>query len=384
MKSKYDICFVGLKCYDLLSNAPVPRYLGGIEKQLVALARTLIKEQFKVAFITYDHGQPTRTIHGGIPVYKSFSPDEGMPGLRFIHPRMTKLWSAMRKADASIYVQMGAGSETGSVAIGSSWFLHGKRSFVFCTASDSDCDKQLPVLDALRERVLYRYGLRHAYRVITQTQSQRIMLSDSFGIASAVIPMPFSDEDAMPMPAVSGGLAQVNENSVLWVGRICKEKRFEWLLDLAERCPEMIFNVVGTANQESKYTKQMQERASRIKNVCLHGRISEERLQALYLESKILCCTSLLEGFPTTFLEAWSMGIPIVTSFDPDGVIAAEGLGSVKYTLDGLEESLHGLIESPDEWEKASKSARQYYLDHHSAEAAGKNFGLIFSEVLGA
>ena len=37
----------------------------------------------------------------------------------------------------------------------------------------------------------------------------------------------------------------------------------------------------------------------------------------------MLLSTSDFEGFPNTFLEAWSVGLPIVSTFDPDTVFAA-------------------------------------------------------------
>ena len=58
--TSHDICFIGLKCYDLLNGAAVPRFLGGIEKQLVTMAKGLAEKGYRVAFITYDHRQPEK------------------------------------------------------------------------------------------------------------------------------------------------------------------------------------------------------------------------------------------------------------------------------------------------------------------------------------
>ena len=46
--------------------------------------------------------------------------------------------------------------------------------------------------------------------------------------------------------------------------------------------------------------------------------------------------TSAAEGFPMTLLEAWSQGIPTVTTLDPGGTIARHGLGEVTPEIDGL------------------------------------------------
>lgn len=64
----------------------------------------------------------------------------------------------------------------------------------------------------------------------------------------------------------------------------------------------------------------MLARARSLSNVRLHGRIAERAaLAELYRGAALLCCTSSLEGFPNTFLEAWSHGLPVVTTSTPTG-----------------------------------------------------------------
>ena len=65
-------------------------------------------------------------------------------------------------------------------------------------------------------------------------------------------------------------------------------------------------------------------------NVTLHGRVERERMPSLYQDALCLCCTSVLEGFPNTFLEAWSVGLPVVSSFDPDHLIAERGSAALR------------------------------------------------------
>ena len=185
MACLFDVCFVGLKCYDLLVGNDPPRYLGGIEKQLVSLAQGLAQQGLRVAFITYDHGQETVSEKNGLTLFKSFSPDTGIPVLRFVHPRMTKLWSAMRQANAAVYLQMGAGSETGVVALGCYWQ---KRRFVYLVASDADCEQGYPLLRTKREQILYKSGLKAADQIVAQTVKQQHLLNDNFGLKAKVLP----------------------------------------------------------------------------------------------------------------------------------------------------------------------------------------------------
>src|SRR5687767_1384993 len=132
------VCIVGLKCYDQVAGNAVPRYLGGIETQLTVLARGLASEGCEVSLVTYDQGQPDSEIIKGVRVLKSYPPEGGIRMLRLLHPRSTRLWRAMRRADADVYLQMGAGVETGQVALGCRLVGGQRRKFVYCLASDLD------------------------------------------------------------------------------------------------------------------------------------------------------------------------------------------------------------------------------------------------------
>ena len=228
MTNHPKICIVGLKCYDLLSGAKTPRYIGGIENQLVNLARGLIDRGLPVSFITFDHGQPDGIEHDGIRIHKAFASDAGIRIIRFVHPRWTALCSALARADADIYYQMGAGCETGQVAM---WCRKEQKHFVFATASDSNCVPDLPSLKSHREKYLYRYGLKNALTVISQTHKQRRLLETHYGVPSEIIRI-FTGQSHSKGAAL-GQSAPKERQRILWIGRICPEKRPHLLLDIS-------------------------------------------------------------------------------------------------------------------------------------------------------
>jgi glycosyltransferase involved in cell wall biosynthesis len=364
---RHDICIVGLKCYDLLTGASVPRYLGGIEKLLVTMARGLSRTGLDTAFITYDHGQSDAETVDGITVYKAFSDEAGLPGLRFFHPRMTGLWRAMRRADAAIYIQMGAGSEAGRVALGAHHFCGSRKAFAFALASDKDTDREAIESLPSRERLLYRYGLRSADLLISQTQAQQEALLRSFGHESIVLPMPIESPEGVD--AAAKAVIEVDSHHVLWVGRIIETKRLELLFKVARRCPDVKFDVVGTPNRESVYYKALVREAQEIENVTLHGRVAEGVLPQLYRESTLLLCTSILEGFPTTFLEAWSYATPVITTFDPDGVVAENKLGVVVETEDEIVGEIRRFTSEKALRQQYCSRVRRYFEEHYTPQA---------------
>jgi glycosyltransferase involved in cell wall biosynthesis len=372
-KRALKVCIIGLKCYDHISEKPVPQYLGGIETQLPILAKGLRREGCQVSLITFDHGQADGPTFDGVRVFKSYSPSGGVRGVRSF-ARAMKLWRTMRAVDADIYLQMGAGSETGLTALGCG-FTPRRAQFVFCLASDADCQG---TLDGARlESAVYRYGIRRAGLVVSQTQTQQQNLEKALGLKSKVIPMAV----VPPAGAIPGNDARLN--SVLWLGRLMPDKRFEWLLEAARRCPELQFHVAGTPNQPSGYAAELLSAAASIPNVHAHGRLSRPDLNNLFHVCGLLCCTSRLEGFPTTFLEAWSCGMPVVTTFDPDGIVQRNGLGRVATTLEEVVAHLKSLPRS-NEYSVTSGAVKKYYSENHAVASIASRFRQAFEELVAA
>ena len=373
MKKPLKVCIVGLKCYDLLAGAKVPRFIGGIETQLVLLAKGLVNEGCDVSLITYDHGQPDEETLEGVRIVKAYDPERGIRGVRWPH-RARRLWSAMNRADAEIYLQMGAGVETGLVGYACRKRNRRARRFVFCFASDANYGRHIH--DGLfgGQGKLYCYGLRRACLIVAQTERQRRGLQEALNLQSRVIQM------AADCPA-NCGLNRSNKGArhrIIWVGRVSREKRLEWLLEIAHRCPELKFQIVGTANGTSEYATRLVEQARRIQNVEVIGRLAPQDMHSVYENADILCNTSLYEGFPTTFLEAWSYGLPVVTTFNCDNLVQEHGIGRVASNVDGIVSALRELRDNPEAYQHISRRARAYYDKNHSVSVVSRRFRETF------
>ena len=365
------VCIIGLKCHDHLVGAEVPRYLGGIETQLATLAKGLVSHGCEVTVITYDHGQSDNELVEGVRLLTSHAPDAGVRLLRNIHPRATGILKSMKRARADIYLQMGAGIETGQTALGCRLL---NRPFVFCLASDADVGGHLTAGPLGLEGMAYRFGLRHASPIIAQTETQRQRLRTATGRESIVIPMAVRPPAGQP---VADAIPHV-----LWVGRITPTKRLDWLIESARRCPQAVFDIVGTPNRQSGYAAGLMEEARLLPNVRVHGRAPASTLANLYACATVLACTSELEGFPTTFLEAWSLGLPVLTTFDPDGVVATHGLGEVAANLDDFTGKLRRLLAAPQSMDTYAAAARAYYESHHSIAEVSRRFCQMFQETV--
>ena len=168
---KPSICFVAPDAYPGLVGENDAR-LGGAEIQQVIIARELWARGYRVSFVTEDHGQQDGMEAGGIRVFKGYRRSSGVPVVRFVYPRMVRLWAAMMRSDADIYFQRTSDAITGIVA---AFSRKHNRKFVFSVASNADCQVHLPHC-AAHERRFYRYGLRRANSIIAHTFVQQRML----------------------------------------------------------------------------------------------------------------------------------------------------------------------------------------------------------------
>jgi glycosyltransferase involved in cell wall biosynthesis len=345
-------------------------HIGGVEKQTTMMARWLASRGHEVTLLTWDEGQPDGIVIDGVRVLKLCRRDAGLPVVRFVTPRWTSLCRGLARAAADVYYQNCGEYVTGQVAL---WCRLHDRAFVYSSASDADCDGDLPLMPERRVRALYRIGVRLADRVIVQSGRQHRMLEAGFGRDATVIPMPC---------APPGGLASVesvDRQGVVWIGRICRVKRPDRYLDVAALCPELRFTMVGPDDDDPDYTRAIRERAALLPNVTIRGAASTAEVDVLLRDAACLCCTSDHEGFPNTFLEAWSHGRPVVSTWDPDDLIAAHGLGSVaRRDPADLAAALRSLARSPDAWRRASENARRYFDETHALDRVMPRFERVF------
>jgi len=145
--------------------------------------------------------------------------------------------------------------------------------------------------------------------------------------------------------------------------------------------PDVTFDLVGpTISPEC--AERVLGHADRVPNMIIHGRVARDEISGYYRRASLLCSTSAYEGFPNTFLEAWSYGVPVVSTFDPGDLIARHGLGTVAEGVEGLVKAIRDLIGSPDRWRIASGNARRYYVENHTVEVVMPLFERVFVEAL--
>ncbi len=344
------LCIVGLANLRILAPEHARGGVGGAERQQVMLAKALLRYGFDISMIVYDEGQPDGCAWDGITTYAAYGARAGIPGLRFLHPRWTGLWSALKRADADIYYVSCASMQLGEATL---FARRHERKVVFRVASDMDCDPQLPDLGDWRHKALFRYGLRHADAVLAQTRKQQGMLARlrrSSRVAAPLLDL-----------ALRGRDREARDLRVLWVNNFRESKRADLLLELARRMPGVRFDMVGGPifGHEISF-KRARRAAASLPNVRFHGFLPYEQTAALYERARLLVSTSEIEGFPNTYPQAWASGTPVIAFFDPDETIARNRLGHVARTLDEMQLVSARLLANDVEWDETSARCRAY------------------------
>jgi glycosyltransferase involved in cell wall biosynthesis len=361
------ICIVGLDSYGMLSGEGDPRYIGGEAIQHVLLARAWRDLGHDVSMIVHDEGQGARRVHEGITAIAAHTRSGGIPGLRFFHPRASKLVAALMTADAEIYYQSPAGAYTGITG----WYCRATgRRFIFRVASDSDCEREHGRIEFWRDRKLYNYGLRRADLVAAQTDYQARLLRENHGLESHVV--------NMMVETPRSGTPPARDIDVLWVSNLRSLKRPELVLELARQMPLVKFTLAGGPMPGGQtYYDDVMAAAARLPNVTMLGPVRYRDSGELFDRAKIFLNTSMIEGFPNTFLQAWIRGVPVVTFFDPDGLVQRVPLGRVATSLDDMREAIRGLLEIDVDRQLLGRRAREFAAREFTAGVAARYLDLL-------
>ncbi|TMG77783.1 MAG: glycosyltransferase family 4 protein [Betaproteobacteria bacterium] len=366
------ICFVAPGMWPVFSGDRRIEAVGGAEVQQSFLVRELVRRRYPVSMICMDYGQSDPCIVDGVTVHRMHAPEAGLPVVRFLHPRLTSLWSAMRRADADIYYQRTSGALTGFVAAFSR-LRH--RLSVFAAASDADCDPAAPFIRFGRDRALYRWGLRHVSGIVVQSERQREALARHYGRGATVVPSCYGHTGKPSHPG----------RIILWAGMIKQIKRPDLFIDLARRCPHYRFRLVGGgARDESALFNRICREATALPNVEMTGFVPFADVEGHFDDGSLLVNTSPTEGFPNTFLQAWSRGMPTVSLFDPDARWQGHRVGEVVGSSDDMASCVRSLMNDEARWRRISALSRKYFEAHHSVDHAVDIYEAVFDRLRAA
>jgi glycosyltransferase involved in cell wall biosynthesis len=362
---KNRVCIVSLSAYPLLTRQNI-EIVGGAELQSVLLARELAKRNFNVSFIVTDHGQGSPQIIDGIRVIKSY-PINTPVGIRFSTVRL--IWRALSEADADIYY--GFRGIAGIVAF---YCLIRRRKLVIGIPSDMEVEEKR-ASKANIYNWLWRFDLKIANSVITQTKYQQEMLEKRFGRNSVIIKAFHLIEDKK--------IEKAKPPIVLWVSTIRPQwKQPEVFLKLAIAVPEGRFQMVGGPSGDKKFYQRIKEQAIKIPNLDFVGFVPHHEVYTYFEKASIFANTSDVEGFPNTFLEAWSRCTPVVSlNIDPDEIICDHKLGLHSKSFEQMVKDVKSLLVDGDLRRELGENGRRYVEQEHELKSVVDQYVELFRQL---
>lgn len=361
------VCFVAPYAWPALSGDREIAVLGGAEVQQAILARLFAAHGYRVSMICQDFGQPDRADVDRVTVHKIFRPSEGLPVVRFVHPRLTTMWRVLEEVDADIYYYRSASMWVGVLA--AFCRRHGKR---LVYAGASDCDFEPAVggqIRYARDRWLYRWGVARAHAVVAQNRHQVRTARAYYRREAVQIPSCYP-----PPPAAA---AAAERDVVLWVAMLRPTKRPELFLELARRLPARRFVMVGGAEDPSYY-ERIEKAARALPNLQFTGFLPLAEAEKWFDRARVLVNTSRYEGMPNTFLQAWARGVPTVGTVDV-GTTASTVVDGV----DALASEIERLLADPEAWRRASARCREHFARSHAPEEVMARYAWLFEGLMG-
>lgn len=268
------------------------------------------------------------------------------------------IWKRLSLADSQIYFQKNVGATSALVA----FFCRVKRRrYVYCVANDSAVNGTY-----IKERKfpfsrLTQLAIRSADGIIAQTRYQQKLLKLNFHRDSIVLESICLLPDNLPpkeQPPV-----------ILWVGNMNRVKRPDLFLKLAVAMPEAKFCMIGgdASWKDPNYFEELKKSAARIPNLEFLGFVPYQQAARYFATASILVNTSDFEGFPNTFLQAWSSFTPVVSlNADPDEIICRYKLGFHSHSFAQMIKDVRSLIQNEALRRETGARSRKYVEQKHS------------------
>lgn len=355
---------------------------GGAEQQIALLIEALIRaDHFDIYYLT-------RHVHEPMPhrSYRVVPVGDGgrVPAFGYITD-FAPLYGALRRIGPEVIYQRVACGYTGICAL---YARRHRARLIWHVAHDTDVtpatlDVGRNVLRRRLEKWSVEYGLRHADRIVVQTQHQRELLRRYYGRTGALIVPNFH-------PEALEDLKKSPTPTVIWIANFKTWKRPEVFVRLASALRDLqqvqflMLGEMPSGPKDRQWRENLLQSMAQIPNLEYLGHRTQEEVNQILARAWIFVNTSIHEGYPNTFIQSWIRDVVVVSlEVNPDGVLDAEGVGIHAGSEEGLADAVRRLVADPAARMRYAERARRYARATHSLRNAELLVDLIESESAG-
>lgn len=372
-----NVCLIAPYAYRLFHpNDERILPFGGAEVQQYQLGRELAKDATcAVSFCVGDFfpGQPTLETYEEsgrkVTIYKTIAVTHRSPILEGLAD-FWKLYRAMKKANADIYLIRGGGSLAGKVSFLAQRVLH--KKFIYSSAHDRESSGDFFRTHALPVSWLFRYAVRNANTIICQHEGQRLAFSQTLNRQAVVLRTMYH----------IGKPEQLNMEKreyILWVSRLHEWKQPELFVELARYFPEQRFVLITSAE-----TASFRKTIGTIPNLTIQKHVPFDMMDTYFSRAKLFINTSRQEGFPNTFVQAAKNGTPIASlQVDPDDMLTTYHMGTCAHgDFARLITDMREMLQDVKLWKTMAKNAYEYAAAHHDVQTIVPAYKEVFQSLL--
>lgn len=188
----------------------------------------------------------------------------------------------------------------------------------------------------------------------------------------------FADYDG-PMPHV---------HSILYAGTVNQRKGYADMVRAFAKiaCRHKDWQIVFAGNGEIESGKTLAEELGISDQTLWLGWVSGADKDRAFQEATVFCLPSYAEGFPMSVLDAWSYGLPVITT--PVGGIPDVAVDSENMLLfepgdvNGLAVCMERMITNKELRDKISRASLEFARTTFNIETINRQIGKLYSEVL--
>jgi glycosyltransferase involved in cell wall biosynthesis len=210
---------------------------------------------------------------------------------------------------------------------------------------------------------LYAWGLMRVDKILVQHNQQLAELFPNWRSKATVLP-------GVVEPALNPSMHADRAPYVAWVAMLRQPKRPDLLIDIARKLPGVRFVVCGGVSghrSHAGYSAHILSDMESVPNIEYLGQVSPKKSLQVIQEAAVFLSTSDSEGFPSTFLEAWTSGTPVVSlTVDPDRLLKNQGLGLVSGDTQQAAMDIMNLIGQSRLREEIGLRAQDYIRRRHA------------------